>query len=241
MKRIVLLLPLLLLFTGCVIDDDESDDGSRAQKMGVVYVDADALDQLMLSIDNGDIDVSLSYSDSVKIVYTKTVECEESGRAANYIDDVVLSTTVQGERLLVYDELPQDMIDMTITIDLDISLPYRMTMSASLTNGDILAYPLVGLHQAILINGNITATPGTLSSDESVQFQTTNGHINLGMNSNADFDFNVQTINGHISIEDFDDLNLVLTQSNHMVGYMNEGGSLATLHSTNGNITLRGE
>jgi hypothetical protein len=110
-------------------------------------------------------------------------------------------------------------------------------VDARSTNGGI-TISTRGMARARTTNGPIDVTLGSLSGNDPLEFQTTNGSITLTVPAGLNADFRAQTTNGSIS----SDLPITVQGSfgpRRLEGVIGSGGRSIVLQTTNGNVRLR--
>jgi DUF4097 and DUF4098 domain-containing protein YvlB len=108
-------------------------------------------------------------------------------------------------------------------------------VSASTSNGRIELKGTTGVKDLKTSNGDISAE--VYDFQENISLITSNGGINVYLNSSLDADVEMTTSNGHISIIDLS-LDLTISEDKYKVGVLGEGGYILDVHTSNGNINL---
>lgn len=105
------------------------------------------------------------------------------------------------------------------------------------TNGNISADNLKGLVSARTTNGSVNVELKEVTSNEEMEFLTTNGNITVNIPESIDCEVRARTTNGSIRT-DFPLEVLGKYGSKHLKGKINEGGSVIFIETTNGSIKL---
>ncbi|HEX7833169.1 MAG TPA: DUF4097 family beta strand repeat-containing protein [Thermoanaerobaculia bacterium] len=105
------------------------------------------------------------------------------------------------------------------------------------TNGSIQVVACSGALEATTTNGSIHAELVRVAKGQPLEFETTNGRIEVTLPSNLAVDVNAETTNGRIS----SDLPVATTSHsrNSLRGTINGGGTPLRLTTTNGGISIQ--
>jgi DUF4097 and DUF4098 domain-containing protein YvlB len=108
-------------------------------------------------------------------------------------------------------------------------------INASSSNGDIEIKDTTGIGDLETSNGEIYAE--IFSFKENISVDSSNGGITLYINPLLNADVEMTTSNGQISISGLS-LNTTVSEEDHKVGKLGEGGYKLDIHTSNGNINL---
>lgn len=111
------------------------------------------------------------------------------------------------------------------------------TLELDTTNGKIEVERGAGSLSASTTNGSIHAEMVRVAQGQPLEFETTNGRIELALPSNLGVNVDASTTNGSIST-DFP-VATTRTSSNSLRGTINGGGMPVRLRTTNGGIAIR--
>ncbi|MEL4304552.1 DUF4097 family beta strand repeat-containing protein [Methanococcoides sp. LMO-2] len=108
-------------------------------------------------------------------------------------------------------------------------------VAATSSNGELDIRRTTGISDLKTTNGKIEAH--ILDIKEDVDVRCTNGGIILYIDPSLDADIEMETTNGHISMNEVE---LVVTrlESTHVEGTIGEGGNKIDIRTTNGNVNL---
>ena len=158
-------------------------------------------------------------------------------------------------------------VDMNIKVPQNITIEYVKTsngailisgvkgnISATTSNGDIDIEDIEGYISATTSNGRIEIKDTTGIKDlkssngriyaevfdfkDDISISTSNGGIDVYINSLLNADIEMTTSNGQISIIGIT-LNITNSEDKHIVGKLGDGGNKIEIHTSNGNIYLR--
>lgn len=108
-------------------------------------------------------------------------------------------------------------------------------VSASSSNGDIEIKDTTGIADLDTSNGNIYAE--IFSFKGNISLDTSNGGISVYINPLLNADIEMKTSNGDISIIGVQ-LDITISEEDHKVGKLGEGGNKLDINTSNGNIKL---
>jgi hypothetical protein len=221
---------------------------------------------LHVSTFNGRIDITTWEGNNIILNVTKTSEygqdeldlveinveniSDKIEIVANYLG--VLSSRPSVNMIL---KIPHDIfIDNVLTSNGDISISQtKGNISAISTNGKIHIENVEGYVLAKTSNGGIeikeTSGIRDLSTSnakisvevndikDDITISTSNGAVDLYLNSLLDINVDMTTSNGEISINDVL-LNIISSSKNHINGNLGDGGYLLVVHTSNGDVNL---
>lgn len=108
-------------------------------------------------------------------------------------------------------------------------------ITASSSNGALDIQRTTGIGDLSTTNGKIEAH--VLDIREDIDIRCTNGGITVYIDPSLDANIEMETTNGHISMNEIE---LVVTrlESTHVEGVIGEGGNTIDIRTTNGNVNL---
>jgi putative adhesin len=146
--------------------------------------------------------------------------------------------------------------DNDVRVEFTVKVPAGVTFYGKTVNGNIdaaalrsdsavetvngkIALETTGTGSAVTVNGSIDASVGASSWNETLEFRTVNGSINLRLPKNVEANVHAGTLNGGFQ-SDFPLMVKSFGGRNHHVdGTIGKGGRDLDLHTVNGRIQLQ--
>ena len=222
--------------------------------------------QVVLSNVNGRVTVSSWDQPRVRIVAEKQVKAD-SDDVAEVLRELRVSIQPRDGGVVVDTHYPRrnegvasifDWLlgdDVHAEVEYEITVPRNMNLDLSTVNGSIRVTSVAGKHDLDTTNGKIevvrcagsvdaSTTNGGISAEltqvargQNLEFETTNGRIQVTLPRDLAVDVDASTTNGSIESE----LPVTTTRMsrNSLRGAINGGGTALRLRTTNGGIDIR--
>ncbi len=214
---------------------------------------------------NGSIVVSTWNEDQILIIAHKKVDASKP-KAREILDKIHIIVGQNGDALFIKAEKPDRSSSglfgwlfglgiKNFQVDYEITLPQRMVVKASSTNGDVEVDDVSGRLNLSTTNGSINAlriantaeihsTNGeihvyykNLPPKGDIEISTTNGEIELVLPKNPKCTLSAYTNNGEIDCN-LPDIKSTSATHRYLESKINGGGAHFNVHTTNGDISI---
>jgi len=248
--------------SGCQININDPDDHVHNQnylaEQTVNFSKSAAnLTRLRLIGVSGDVQIIGSTDiGTVQITACKQVKSDNQSDAEEHLQLLNVSVQIQTSTLFVKTEQPSTSDGRSYLVYYTIWLPVTMEISVTETNSSILIDSVMNTISINNVNGqvslngvngstNIGLVNGFITSNQllpqsgSIDFSVVNGGISLSIPRNTSAEFYAQVVNGRITSNNLDFLNIELG-TNDFRGTLGDGSGDISLETVNGNIAVTG-
>jgi len=256
---LVLLSVGIMLFAGCshIIDPPLGINDYTATSNFSFTISAEDKSGLELDSINGAVVIhGDSTTTDVIVSGKKIVKSDSEIDAQNYLKNLKVSIAESGATLLVTSEQPEKTDGRDVSIEYDITVPMHWATKVTLINGSCVFEELTGDVATNVTNGNVSlqelnanayirVTNGQIEGrvallpHGTLNAQTTNGLIALGLPKSTSAQFVAQVTNGTVNVSDLNISDMTGSQK-EIRGTIGDGDGQITLKTTNGNISVTG-
>jgi DUF4097 and DUF4098 domain-containing protein YvlB len=238
---VVAITSLVLTMAGC--SDLMGLDGYEASDDQIYVLPAEEIDSISLENVNGDVYVYDSENDSVHIEATRVClseNADDMDEARELLDNLEIFVDETDSGYAISTEFPQN-TDDEYSINFVIHIPKTVSITVEMVNGRCSIMGLESRVTVANVNGNVTCALDEVHEAHPVSMTSVNGLVRLDIPSDSDVNFDLATVNGEVTVFDFDEVVFDIETDHRMTGVIGDGGARVELTTTNGNVRLYSE
>jgi hypothetical protein len=253
-SRRLLLLPALLVVTGCVPIHDQSaratDEWTRTYKLN-------AGGEIRIANTNGKIEVEGAEGSTVDVRAERIARGTTEDAARELLPRIKIVEDATPDRVSIETERMNGiMLGVSFEVRYHVKAPKNATVTVTNTNGQVVLTGLTGKVNARTTNGGVKgealggavdarSTNGAVTIDmaslgsERITLHTTNGGVVLTLPETSKADLSASVTNGGISVGEFQNLDVAEKSRRRFEARLNGGGTPIELQTTNGGVRIR--
>jgi hypothetical protein len=255
-----LLLPALLFFSSCCIQDpyhSHGQDGDASSPF-LNRLPAGGIKAFSMHGISGGVEIEgVAGLDSIEIAGEREVKSDDQEDAREHLELLQVEIQKADSGIVVHTRQPNRSEGRTYTVEYRIRLPRNLRLSVELTNGEISVESVSGKVGVSSTNGNVTCrdlrgdcTVGLVNGQISCDLvppdrgvcslETVNGNVSLSIPASTSADLEAKVTNGTVSVSDLQ-INNLKSSRTAVSGVLGSGAGSIDLSTVNGNVTITGK
>ena len=260
MYRFIILIMAVALFMGCDSDDsgDNGPDEYFLEDVEFRGWSAIGINEMTAETVNGEITYYAIFADTIIAEITRSCTGVDQNEAEACIDSIVVTDNTSSDHLYLTADMPGNG-DHNYRADFNLSGPGSIYTDLGTVNGTIILNSMLAganLHtvngsitvenlQGSLIgqsvNGSIDCEYDSLTANDSVILQVSNGSIILSLLPDVSATFDASTVNGTVTVAGFSNVSYTTNELKHKAGTFGSGDANIVLSIVNGTIIIRAQ
>lgn len=194
--------------------------------------------KLDVSTPNGGMDIFVTGADPISAEITRSCRGTDRADAEAHIDNVTVTDSLAGDTLTIAADMP-DPNDRSYNAYFDIESSVVEYMNLHIDNGGIGVVDHQGSLDVKISNGDIACVLAALPAAGWTDLETVNGVVILDVPADVSATFDIQVVNGTVTVSGLDSATYTIDESNHKAGTLGAGDAEINITVSNGEAYLQ--